>query len=242
MLNIITSFYIPRNDLARENELKKTLNNNLLNSIVKKIHLFLDKQEDEDYIKSLPQEKQEKIKIIEIGKQPLYSDLFNYANTLLNEICMISNGDIWIQNTQIPFFFSLLNKNFIFALTRHEMDGSSPAIDMFKLSHDVFIFKSQLNPVLQKMVVHKQNMWGSENRVIDALIDLKYKVINPCLQFKIIHEHDMKRQNRIENNRESLSHKANTIKPLIISINNNRIYFEKCVPKRFRLNQILKPN
>ena len=31
MLNIITSFYIPRNDLARENELKKTLNNNLLN-------------------------------------------------------------------------------------------------------------------------------------------------------------------------------------------------------------------
>ena len=25
-------------------------------------------------------------KIIEIGKQPLYSDLFNYANTLLNEI------------------------------------------------------------------------------------------------------------------------------------------------------------
>ena len=100
MLNIITSFYIPRNDLARENELKKTLNNNLLNSIVKKIHLFLDKQEDEDYIKSLPQEKQEKIKIIEIGKQPLYSDLFNYANTLLNEICMISNGDIWIQNTQ----------------------------------------------------------------------------------------------------------------------------------------------
>ena len=242
MLNIITSFYVPRNDLARENELKKTLNNNLLNSIVKKIHLFLDKQEDEDYIKSLPQEKQEKIKIIEIGKQPLYSDLFNYANTLLNEICMISNGDIWIQNTQIPFFFSLLNKNFIFALTRHEMDGSSPAIDMFKGSHDVFIFKSQLNPFLNKMVVHKQNIWGSENRVIDALIDLKYNVINPCLQFKIIHEHDMKRQNRIENNRESLSHKVNTIKPLIISINNNRIYFEKYLPKRFRLNQILKPN
>lgn len=242
MLNIITSFYIPRNDLARENELKKTLNNNLLNSIVKKIHLFLDKQEDEDYIKSLPQEKQEKIKIIEIGKQPLYSDLFNYANTLLNEICMISNGDIWIQNTQIPFFFSLLNQNFIFALTRHEMDRKCYFAEDSIDSYDAFIFKSQLNPVLQKMVVHKQNMWGSENRVIDALIDLKYKVINPCLQFKIIHEHDMKRQNRIENNRESLSHKANTIKPLIISINNNRIYFEKYLPKRFRLNQILKPN
>lgn len=242
MLNIITSFYIPRNDLARENELKKTLNNNLLNSIVKKIHLFLDKQEDEDYIKSLPQEKQEKIKIIEIGKQPLYSDLFNYANTLLNEICMISNGDIWIQNTQIPFFFSLLNKNFIFALTRHEMDGKCYFAEDSIDSYDVFIFKSQLNPVLQKMVVHKQNMWGSENRVIDALIDLKYKVINPCLQFKIIHEHDMKRQNRIENNRESLSHKPSRIKPLIISINNNRIYFKKYVPKRFRLNQILKPN
>ena len=196
----------------------------------KKIHLFLDKQEDEDYIKSLPQEKQEKIKIIEIGKQPLYSDLFNYANTLLNEICMISNGDIWIQNTQIPFFFSLLNKNFIFALTRHEMDGKCYFAEDSIDSYDAFIFKSQLNPFLNKMVVHKQNIWGSENRVIDALIDLKYNVINPCLQFKIIHEHDMKRQNRIENNRERLSHKK------------NRIYFKKYVPQKFRLNQILKPN
>ena len=122
------------------------------------------------------------------------------------------------------------------------MDGSSPAIDMFKGSHDVFIFKSQLNPVLQKMVVHKQNMWGSENRVIDALIDLKYNVINPCLQFKIIHEHDMKRQNRIENNRERLSHKKNRIGVTTILIKNNRIYFKKYVPQKFRLNQILKPN
>jgi hypothetical protein len=240
MLNIITSFYIPLNDIARENELKKTLNNNLYNPIVKKIHLFLDKTEDDDYIKTLPIEKQEKIKIIKIGKQPLYSDLFNYANTLLNEICMICNGDIWVYNKTIPFFINILNKNFVFALTRHEIDGKIPLIEGNYSSHDAFIFKSQLNPFLQKMVIHKQNIWGSENRVIDSLIYLKYKVLNPCLQFKIIHEHDFNRPNRIESNRERMKHKNNIIKASIAFIKNNKIRFKPYISDNLKLTAIFK--
>jgi hypothetical protein len=237
MLNIITSFYIPTNDLDRENELKKTLNKNATNPIVKYIHLFLDKKEDDDYIKTLIPEIQSKIKIINIGKQPLYSDLFQYANTLPNEICMICNGDIWIYNTELPFFFNALNDNFVFALTRYEIDGSNPLIIRHLGSHDAFIFKSQLNPSLQKMVNHKQNIWGSENRVIDALVILKYKITNPCIQFKIIHEHDFKRPNRIEQNRPRLSHNNNNIiKPSTSFIVNNKTYFKVKIPDNFRFN------
>jgi len=236
MLNIITSFYIPKNDLARENELKRTLNRNAANPIVKALHLFLDKKEDADYIKSLSPKIQSKIKIINIGKQPLYSDLFQYANTLANEICMICNGDIWIYNNEIPFFFKVLNNNFVFALTRHEIDGASYLIESATASHDAFIFKSQLNPSLQKMVQHKQNIWGSENRVIDALLHLNYKLANPCIQFKIIHEHDFKRLNRIEPNRDRLSHNNNLIIPSMSFINKNKIHFKSYIPKNFRLN------
>jgi len=236
MLNIITSFYIPKNDLARENELKKTLNNNAINPIVKKIHLFLDKKEDEDYIKTLDRKIQSKIKVIDTGKQPLYSDLFKYANRLPNEICMICNGDIWVYTREIPFFLKALNNNFVFALTRYEIDGKSPHIEEYRGSHDAFIFKSQLNPLLQKMVKHKQNIWGSENVVIDSLLYLKYNVKNPCLQFKIIHEHDFKRSNRIEPNRKTLSHNANNITPSHCFISNEKIYFKSYIPKKFRLN------
>ncbi|MEX0597968.1 MAG: hypothetical protein WD512_15875, partial [Candidatus Paceibacterota bacterium] len=216
--------------------LKKTLNNNATNPIVKKIHLFLDKNEDEDYIKTLPLEIQAKIKIIEVGKQPLYSDLFQYANTLPNEICMVCNGDIWVYNKQIPFFFKVLNNNFVFALTRHEIDGKRPLIEIKLASHDAFVFKSQLNPSLQKMVQHKQNIWGSENRVIDSLLYLKYNLVNPCIEFKIIHEHDFKRPNRIEPNRDRLSHNNNSIVPSQSIISNGKIYFKSYISPTFRLN------
>lgn len=237
MLNIITSFYIPANDLVRENELKIALNNNLSNPIIKKIHLFLDKSSDEDYIKTLSEEKQKKIKIIEIGKQPLYSDFFKYANTLPNEYCMISNSDIWVHTDTIPFFFSILSANIVFVLTRHEMTGKIDFIEKNStaISHDAFLFKSQLNPKIQGLVKHKQNLWGSENSVINALLKCRYKLFNPCVQFKIIHQHDMDRPNRIEPNRGRLFISRTTVSPSYIFIQNNMIQFKQISNPRFRM-------
>jgi hypothetical protein len=233
MLNIITSFYIPKKDAARELELKKTLHNNLNNNFVKKIHLFLDKDEDEKYINSLSSEK---INIVRIGQQPLYSELFNYANKLPNELCMISNGDIWIgEIREINPLLSLLQSNTIFALTRHEMNGEPYLINLSIDSHDAFVFKSPINPLIENMVKFKQNIWGAENNVIDAMVYLRYKIINPCLQFKIIHEHDMKRPNRIEEGRPRMPHKRNSIKACVVEVQNKNISIKKYIQPRFRM-------
>lgn len=236
MINIITSFYIPNNNKERELELKNTLHKNLINRFIKKIHLFLDKEIDAEYIKSLPQEFIDKIHIIRIGNQPLYSELFGYANSLQNEICMICNGDIWIAGLpDIQVTMTLLEEKQIFALTRHEKNGYPDLINKYIDSYDAFVFKSPINPLIERMTRHKQNIWGAENCVIDALVMLRYKIINPCLQFKIIHEHDMTRPNRIEPNRPRMPHKGNSIKPCMIHVEKNIISIKKYIQPRFRL-------
>ena len=233
---MITSFYVPTTDKEREKELKETLHYNLNNKFIKKIHLFLDKEDDEQYIKSLSPKHIEKIHIIRIGNQPLYSELFSYANTLQNEFCMICNGDIWISEIAgLPGIMVLLEGRYIFSLTRHEKNGWPELINNSIDSYDAFVFKSPINPFIEKMTRHKQNIWGAENCVVDALVSLRYNIINPCLQFKIIHQHDMTRPNRIEQNRKRMTHRGNSIKPCVIHIENNKISIKKYIQPRFRL-------
>lgn len=238
--NLITSFYVPTNDAIRETELKTALNINLENSFINCIHLFLDKELDKEYIESLPTEKRERIKIVRIGSQPLYSELFNYANeNLKNEICMISNGDISLRTNISDMLEILLKKKYIFALSRYEQDGSAPTITNYHQSHDMFIFQSPLNPNIEKFIEHKQNLWGSENRVIDVLVSHKYKLVNPCLQIKIVHHHDMKRANRIEANRESLPLILKThVYPckVLYSKESKQIVFARYNNRRFNLH------
>lgn len=244
LCNIITSFYIPINDSIRETELKTALNNNLENQSIHRIHLFLDKELDKEYIDSLATEKREKIVIIKIGSQPLYSDLFNYANeNLKNEICLITNGDISLQTSIEPKFIYLLKNNYIFALTRYEQDKTSLLISDYDGSHDMFIFKSPLNKGIERLIQHKQNIWGSENRVIDILFSYKYKLINPCFQIKIVHHHDMKRANRIENNRPRLPFILNIrIPPCRVQYVEkfNKIIFIPSINRKFKLKNLME--
>jgi hypothetical protein len=237
--NLITSFYIPTNDPIREEELKTALNNNLDNLFITRIHLFLDKELDKEYIESLPTEKRERINIIRIGSQPLYSELFRYANeNLKTEVCMITNGDISLTTDINEMLLFLLKKKYIFALSRYEQDGSAPLITDYHKSHDMFIFQSPLNPNIEKLIEHKQNIWGSENRVIDVLITYNYKLLNPCFQIKILHHHDMKRANRIEANRPSLPLLLNTnVYPCKVeySERSNRIVFLTYINKQFTI-------
>ena len=119
----------------------------------------------------------------------LYTDFFKLANTL-NEICMIANSDIWlykIYREQISYINS--NPNTIYALTRHEQDMTCYLIDNYCGSHDAFIFKSPINTNILDSIKIKQNLWGSENVVIQELEKYDYKVRNPCKSTIIVHEH-----------------------------------------------------
>ncbi len=189
MIHLITSFYLLVEDsdqkIRRNIELKETLQKNLDSDIISKIHLFLDCEELIPYIKNL--NNFNKIHIIKTGKQPFYSDMFIYANeNLKDNICMISNSDIYIYEYDLDCL-NKIDKN-IYTLTRHENDLSCPLIDEYRGSHDVFIFKSPINCDYER-INHVQNVWGSENSVIDMLVETGNNLVNPCRQIKIVHLH-----------------------------------------------------
>ena len=194
MINLITSFYLSKN-IERQLELDNTLINNINCNYISKIYLFLDNEECSIYLNKLI-EDQNKIVIIKIGSQPLYSDLFEYANTLLNEICMISNSDIWLKAINNEDLISKLNNtNTVYSLTRYEHDNTCPLIDNYMGSHDVFMFKSPINSNIIKNIQHPQNVWGSENVLLYELTKLNYKIYNPCKSIIIIHEHKSNERN-----------------------------------------------
>ena len=195
MIHLITSFYQSNKTddiyIKRNIELLNSLKKNIECPLISKIHLYLDNENDINIINNL--ENNHKINIISTGYQPLYSDLFEYAfNNLKNEICMISNSDIYLHECDIDCLNRLDNN--IFALSRYEYDMSCSLINTYKGSHDAFIFKSPLNINLDN-VKHVQNVWGSENSVIDNICDHGYNVFNPCYQIKIVHLHESQLRN-----------------------------------------------
>ncbi len=195
-INLITSFYKSKifgnADYKRNNELEESLYHNINSSLIEKIHLFVD---DDQVLESLNyiinETKTDKVIIIEVGKKPLYSDLFAYAqNNLQGKICMVSNSDIFIYEYNTDVINKLSNnKNICFSLTRHEYDLSKPLIDKYKGSHDCFIFNSPINNLDLQKINHVQHSWGAENIVISALKKFELKLFNPCLQIKIVHLH-----------------------------------------------------
>jgi len=195
MINLITSFYILKEidkiSIDRNNELLNSLMNNINSKYISKIHLYLD---DEISLRKIESINNNKINIISTSKQPLYSDLFEYAiNNLKNEICMVSNSDIYLHECDIDCINRISDN--IFTLTRYEHDFSCKLINNYVGSHDAFIFKSPLNKNILTKINHYQNIWGSENEVIDTLVTYGYKLYNPCYQIKIVHLHSSNLRN-----------------------------------------------
>jgi len=131
MINLITSFYIIKDANTiqlekRNNELINTLIYNIDNTLIEKIYLYID--DIYSLNKAIELNKHNKIHIIEVGKQPLYSDLFEYAiDKLEHKICMIANSDIYLYDCDNECLNNINNN--IFSLSRYEHDLTCPIID-----------------------------------------------------------------------------------------------------------------
>ena len=206
-INIITSFFLSHiidpNIQNRNNELIKIIYIHIHSPHVDKIYLYIDDDISYNKLKELFQSRLDdgKIIIIEIGKQPLYSDLFKYANeSLQGKICMITNSDIYIHECDNRLINMLpTTPNLLFALTRHEHDMSCPLINNYMGSHDCFIFNSPLNGDFIKNIEFTQNNWRSENKLLRELVKENIKILNPCNQIQIVHLHnsDIREKDRI---------------------------------------------
>ena len=201
MINIISTFYISKTDnildTYRNEELLTSLKKNIQNKMIKKIHLFLDDTDSEDKIKTLIDDFfYEKIHIIEIGKKVKHKDYFDYAKTnLQNEICMISNTDIFLFEACENIINSIKYNQIAFALSRYEYDMSCPQVTNYLGSHDAYIFNPSFFITSFDSINYYPNIPGIETNIIKLFLDNNYKVYNPCYEIKIVHLHKSQLRN-----------------------------------------------
>ena len=195
MINLITSFFIPK-EVERQNEILKCLKNNINSRYIKKIYLYIEKKEDTVFLKEKINPKG-KIQLILLYKQPTYADYLKIANRLQGEICMISNSDIWLRNCDEQLINILKQyPNIGFSLTRTDRDASTKIISSPNANwkplevgnFDSFIFKSPIN-IDYNLINHIQNRPGSEHVFKTELEYKGIKFYNPCYNIITVHEH-----------------------------------------------------
>jgi hypothetical protein len=199
MINIITSFFQSRiqhpNIELRNREIAFSLHQNLTLGLVEKVHLFVDDDQSLDVLNSLFSGFINDGRLVVIGggarnRQPTYKDMFDYAiHNLDGKLCMVTNSDIFIEKTEERILQLLFDGIYdVYALTRHEVDGSRGLIDDYHGSHDSFIFVSS-NRLVSGEMAFNQNVWGSEAKLLSILYTQGMKIKNPCKQIKIVHVH-----------------------------------------------------
>ena len=195
MINIISTFYVSKYssdlDELRTQELISALKNNIDSEYIEKIHLFVDDEISLNKLNEIAKDSN-KIKIIELKKQPIYTDFFNYIlNNLPDKICMITNSDIYLHSCDISILDKLKDNKYLYVLTRHEYDMSHYLIDNYSGSHDCYIFNSKYldNTIINEHTQYKQNLPGIESQIISSFCKSGFKAFNPCKQIKIVHLH-----------------------------------------------------
>ena len=223
-LHVITSFYLPKEE-KRKNEIMLALRKNMSSPNIKKMYLFLDNEEDLDYLQTNYAEElnNDKMNIIRIGKQPIVSEMLVFANILVGKICMIINADIWLHSISDLELFSNMDKK-LFGITRHESNMEPKLIEYYHKnsefvgSQDVFIFKSPVKQQIIQQTKFPQNVWGSDNVILREFQNAGYQLFNPCRQIITVHEHSSEVRNE---NRERLAPPWTCLKPGYIELNNN---------------------
>jgi hypothetical protein len=148
-VNLITSFYISQNE-DRNREIELCLVMNAKNNFIKKIYLLNDRIYD---LKFIPEEYIAKIVQIEVdddNKNRLGFDCaISFTNkSLIGEICIIANSDIYYDETLLLLKISDLDKT-VFVLSRYE-HSDKKLNDHPEYCHDSWIYKSPVTIDIEK--------------------------------------------------------------------------------------------
>ena len=191
-MNLLIEYFQSSNK-QRDIEYKYCINENIKNSEIKKIWVFISDNSVLDI-------QSDKIQIIKINNRPTYNFLIDWSNqNLKNEICIISNGDIFFNQT-LSFLNDNLNNTFI-ALTRWDLvnqDGKWFAqfynhpwrgnITTGQLSQDCWIYQSPIKT--DERLNFTMGKPGCDNRIVQIYHELGYNVKNPSLQIQSFHVHN----------------------------------------------------
>ena len=164
MINLITSLYYYSDDY-----LINCLFHNLESEYISDVYLYCNNINlVNNILNRIGNKYYEKVHIVRIGKEPLFSELFSFAiNNLNNELCMITNPGIYLEECDMNYINKIYD-------------------NIYCSNNNSFIFKTPIktNDYFIKNIEHIQNINGSFDNVLNNLIksdniiyDLSNKII-----------------------------------------------------------------
>lgn len=181
-MNLLIEYHKSKN-LQRHAEFLACLHENLGNSLIEKIYVFISDDSILNFI-------HEKIVLNLIDNvRPTFKTLFDFCNThLKDQVCIISCADI-IFDESIKYLEKIDNKTFV-ALNRWEIDTDKPNGNA--ACQDVWVFRAPINisdELLNQMNFTAGGCWGCDNKIAYLMDEAGYELRNPGLQIKVKHFH-----------------------------------------------------
>jgi hypothetical protein len=192
---LITTYYKPKNK-DREQEINRCLLKNYQNKYIEKIYLLNDKIYDIP-IKNDYQKKIEQVIVSNNENYKLtYYDSIKFINEkLINRICILSNSDIYFNNSLSKINNDNINNNFI-ALLRYDEDKDYRK-NIFKRydevrddSQDCWIFKSPLNININNLTFSFGTLGCDSIFASYVANESGLNIINPCYDIITTHVHN----------------------------------------------------
>jgi hypothetical protein len=125
-----------------------------------------------------------KVQIHPISQRPNFSDFYDHLNP--DGINLISNNDIWFDESLRKISWLGLNPYDLLCLTRREPDGT-----LYKLeegdAQDSWLFLGKPEPL--KNCTFPMGIPGCENRLAFLFFMKRYRALNPSKVIRAWHEH-----------------------------------------------------
>ena len=173
-ITLIINYFTHKNN-ARSEEFLFCLKKNIENESINKIIVFIDDLEKYQFISDM----NDKCQLVKEKERMTYYDFFKYSNDNLKDIVVVSNLDIYFDNSLEECKKMDLSKT-VLALSRTDLISSC--------SQDVWIYKSPLNITDMDCEFGLGNP-GCDNRIAYEL-HKNHEVLNLYKIVKCYHKHD----------------------------------------------------
>jgi hypothetical protein len=202
---LITSYYTTSNK-TRNDEINKCLKKNFENIFIKKIYLLNNNTYNLDFIDNYQSKIIQVVVSTNKDYKLKYNDALLFINEYLkNEICILSNSDIYFNDTLMLINKENIYDNF-YALLRYEEDLDEK-ISIFTRydiprddSQDCWIFKSPLNIDLNDLNFSFGTL-GCDSVFAHIVYKNNIKVSNPSLDIISVHVHNTEYRTYTSDNR-----------------------------------------
>ena len=201
MYNLLINYFKSE---QRDSEYIECIERNVNNKFIEKIHILFQGEIPEKF------KDNEKIVWVKIDKRPTYHDFFSYANKNISGICILSNSDIYFDDS-ISKIDNYISDKKVLALSRWDVNHKRDRV--FHLhcdSQDVWVFNTPIN-IGGMEIGFTLGIPGCDNRIAYE-ISRNYDVINPSEKIYCNHLHLIRFRNYTEKDR--LRGKTKTVNKL----------------------------